>query len=111
MSVSFRGVEGKQGAYLLTNESGATGITVVAGSERVWVDGRRMTRGRDNDYVIDYVGGAIEFTEKRPIDRESEISVDYEYAIEDFRRKKRARDALQSQGGEAVGQADASAGV
>jgi hypothetical protein len=85
-SITFRGVDGKQGAYLLTDDSGATGVSVVAGSERVWVDGERMTRGSDNDYVIDYTGGAIEFTEHRPILNENEITVDYEFTAEDYRR-------------------------
>jgi hypothetical protein len=85
-SHTFRGVDGKQGAYLLPDESGGTGVTVVAGSERVWIDGVRMRRGRDNDYVIDYSGGAIEFTERRPIVSENEITVDYEFSSDDYAR-------------------------
>lgn len=85
-SVTFRGLDGKQGAYLLTDDAGATGVSVVPGSERVWIDGLRLTRGRDNDYVIDYSGGAIEFTERRPIVSEHEITVDYEFTTDDYRR-------------------------
>ena len=102
MSVTFRGVDGKQGAYLLTDDSGAAGVSVVAGSERVWVDGQRLTRGRDNDYVIDYSGGAIEFTERRPIVAENEITVDYEFTTGDFQRDSYAgRALLTSPGGAA----------
>ncbi len=101
-SLTFRGVDGKQGAYLLTDAAGAVGVTVVAGSERVWVDGVRMTRGRDNDYVIDYSGGAIEFTERRPVVNENEITVDYEFTAGDYARDTYAgRVSLSSAGGAA----------
>ena len=80
-SVTFRGTEGKQGQYVL-----GSGGAVVAGSERVWVDGEQVRRGRDNDYVIDYDAGAIEFTETTPITSETEISVDYEEAGGDYAR-------------------------
>ncbi|MBD3367299.1 MAG: hypothetical protein GF405_03855 [Candidatus Eisenbacteria bacterium] len=80
-SVTFRGVEGKQGQYVL-----GSGDPVVAGSERVWIDGERARRGRDNDYVIDYDAGAIEFTETNPITADTEISVDYESASGAFTR-------------------------
>ena len=101
-SLTFPGVDGKQGAYLLTDESGGTGVSIVAGSERVWVNGVRMTRGRDNDYVIDYGGGAIEFTEHRPIVNENEITVDYEFSSGDYQRDTYAgRVSLASPGGSA----------
>ena len=102
-TLTFLGVDGKQGAYLLTDESGGTGISVVAGSERVWVDGVKMTRGRDNDYVIDYAGGAIEFTEHRPMVGENEITVDYEFSSGDYERDTYAgRASLASPGGSAL---------
>ena len=102
-TLTFLGVDGKQGAYLLTDESGGTGVSVVAGSERVWVDGVKMVRGRDNDYVIDYAGGAIEFTEHRPIVRENEITVDYEFSSGDYQRDTYAgRASLTNAGGSAL---------
>jgi hypothetical protein len=102
-TLTFLGVDGKQGAYLLTDDSGGTGVSVVAGSERVWVDGVKMARGRDNDYVIDYAGGAIEFTEHRPIVRENEITVDYEFSSGDYQRDSYAgRASLTSAGGSAL---------
>lgn len=85
-SATFRGVDGKQGTYLLADDTGATGVSIVAGSERVWLDGERLKRGRDNDYVIDYRAGGIEFTERRRITSESEITVDYEFALSDYDR-------------------------
>lgn len=86
MSMTFRGVDGRQGTYLLTDDGGGVGVPIVAGSERVWLDGERLLRGRDNDYVIDYRAGGIEFTERRRITSESEITVDYEFAVSDYDR-------------------------
>jgi hypothetical protein len=85
-SLTFRGVDGRQGPYLLTDASGASGVAIVAGSESVWIDGERARRGRDNDYVIDYSVGEIEFTERRPVTSDNEITVDYEYALSDYDR-------------------------
>jgi len=85
-SAAFVGVDGKQGPYLLPNASGAVGVTIVAGSERVWLDGERLKRGSDNDYVIDYASGELQFSETRAITAESRIEVDYEYATSDFDR-------------------------
>src|SRR4029077_19044693 len=42
-SIELRGEEGKQGPYLLPDEGGATGRPVVPGSERVWLDGERLS--------------------------------------------------------------------
>jgi hypothetical protein len=85
-SLTFRGTAGKQGPYLLTDRGGATRITVVAGSERIWLDGERLRRGKDNDYTIEYTAGEIEFTERRHITSDSEIVIDYEYATSDYDR-------------------------
>ncbi len=86
MSIAFIGIEGKQGPYLLAGPSGEIGVDIVAGSERVWLDGELLKRGSDNDYVIDYGSGELEFTENRPISAESRIEVDYEHAAGDFER-------------------------
>ena len=82
----FRGVDGRQGPYLLIDNSGAAGVQVVAGSERVWLDGVRLRRGRDNDYVIDYAAGELEFTEHVPISSDREVAVDYECTLSDYER-------------------------
>jgi hypothetical protein len=86
-SITFAGIGGKQGPYLLTDRSGVAGVVVVAGSERVWLDGDGpLVRGRDRDYVVDYATGEIEFTERRPVSSDNEITVDYEYALGDYGR-------------------------
>ena len=78
-SVAFLGQEGRQGPYQLTGKNGERDIIVLAGTERVYVNGQLQTRGENNDYVIDYGLGQITFTSKRLITSEDRIEVDFEY--------------------------------
>lgn len=82
----FNGVEGKQGPYQLWGKDGSTDIVVLAGTEKVWVDGERMVRGENNDYVIDYSSGQISFTRHRLITSKSRIVVDFEYSNRRYKR-------------------------
>jgi hypothetical protein len=82
-TLEFRGVEGKQGPYALGTSASAV---IVAGSERVWVDGQSMSRGETGDYVIDYSRGEIEFTKSRLITKDSEIAVDFEIGEQPYSR-------------------------
>jgi hypothetical protein len=84
--MQFNGLEGLQGPYLLTDRDGGTGISVVAGSEIVTLDGQRMSRGESADYSIDYDRARITFTNRRPITAESRITVEYQYALTRYRR-------------------------
>ncbi len=86
--LSFLGQEGNQGPYLLTGKNGEREIIVLAGTERVYVNGQRMVRGEDNDYVIEYGNGQIRFTNNRLITSESRIEVDFEYfpAVQNYNR-------------------------
>ncbi|HEV2106015.1 MAG TPA: hypothetical protein VGU27_09825, partial [Candidatus Eisenbacteria bacterium] len=80
------GVDGEQGPYQLTDRGGNAGITVVAGSEIVWLDGERMTRGEGADYVLDYERARLTFTNRRPITSASRITVEYQFALTRYRR-------------------------
>ncbi|MFM7231790.1 MAG: hypothetical protein ACKO3S_07380 [bacterium] len=84
--LQFNGVDGRQGPYLLTDRDGVAGVTVVAGSEQVTVDGERMTRGEGADYAIDYERGRLTFSNRRPISSASRITVEYQYALTRYRR-------------------------
>lgn len=85
-SNSFGGQEANQGPYPLHGKNGEIGIIVLAGTEKVWLDGEEMRRGEGNDYTIDYSSGEISFTSRRVITSNSRIVVDFEYSNEDYER-------------------------
>ncbi|MCA9733004.1 hypothetical protein KC799_12790 [candidate division KSB1 bacterium] len=89
----FQGIEGNQGPYQLTGERGQIDILVLAGTERIWIDGEEMVRGENNDYVIEYGSGEITFTRKRLITADSRISVDFQFSDERFQRNLYALEA------------------
>jgi len=82
----FLGQEGNQGPYQLTGPNGEINILILAGTERVWIDGQEMRRGENNDYVIEYGNGQITFTRKRLITADSRIVVDFQFSDESFQR-------------------------
>ena len=82
----FPGLEGVQGPYRLTGRNNERQIIVIAGTERVYVNGELQTRGETNDYVIDYSNGEITFTTRRLITAASRITVDFEYTDRQFSR-------------------------
>ncbi len=77
--MSFLGQEGNQGPYQLFGKNSEQQIIVLAGTERVWVDGTKMIRGENNDYIIEYGNGQLTFTNRRLITSTSRIEVDFEY--------------------------------
>lgn len=83
----FAGEESVQGPYQLSGKNGETGIVVLAGTERVWLDGLELRRGIENDYTADYAAGQLTFTSRRLITSDSRIVVEFEYANEDFERQ------------------------
>lgn len=85
-TVEFRGTTGLQGPYALLSPSRTTPDVIIAGTERVYVDGVRAERGPNRDYVIDYDAGAITFTPRRLVTTDTEIAVDFEITQERFDR-------------------------
>ena len=79
-------IEGVQGPYRLRGRQGEEFVIVIAGSERVYLDGILLTRGENGDYVIDYATGELTFTPRRLITAERRITVDFEYTTSRFTR-------------------------
>lgn len=85
-SIEIPGQESNQGPYRLVNRSGIPGIIVLAGTERVFVDGHRKKRGQNNDYVIEYGNGQITFTPNCLITADNLIRVEYEFTENEYTR-------------------------
>jgi hypothetical protein len=73
------GQEANQGPYQLTGKNGEREIIVLAGTERIWINGEKLIRGEVNDYTIEYGNGQVTFTNRKLITSESRIEVDFEY--------------------------------
>ncbi len=99
VSRQFPGSEGLQGPYLLPDENGATGTAIVGGSEEVWLDGERLSRGESADYFMDYERGAITFTARRLISAASRIAIDYQVALTAYHRTLSALGGQARRGG------------
>ena len=77
-------IESNQGPYKLQGKNNETYITVLAGSERVYIDEQLLIRGEENDYVINYNSGEITFTARCPITVNKRIVVEFEYVNHDY---------------------------
>ncbi len=84
MTNRFLGEEGKQGPYRLTGRWGEGRISILAGTDRVWLDGIPLERGEG--YTIDYQEATLSFTPKRVITSQSVIVVEFQYTLKDYQR-------------------------
>ncbi len=80
-SLVLRGEEGRS-EYRLTVDGQY--VIVKAGSEIVWLNGERMRRGENNDYIIrEYGDPIVEFNSKHLITSNDVIRIDFEYIPEE----------------------------
>lgn len=84
--IRFQGLEGNLGPYRLTGRNGENFITVIPGSEQVFIDGMLMKRGEKQDYNINYNTGEVTFTSYRPIYRQNFITISYNYTNRNYSR-------------------------
>ena len=85
-SISIDPIEGVQGPYRLRGPEGERFIIVLANSERVFIDGQRLERGFQKDYVIDYNLGEVTFNTNIVITRFTRIRVDFEFTEQNYGR-------------------------
>jgi hypothetical protein len=83
---TFTTTDGFYGPYRMQGKSGESGIAIIENSETVWLNGTKLTRGRDRDYYFDYPRGELYFTGRAMIDNQDRVRVDFEYQRLEYRK-------------------------
>jgi hypothetical protein len=78
--------EGMLGPYRLNGPNNERFVQVIANSEKIFLDGRELARGFNNDYTIDYNSGEFKFTTNVLVTKYSRVRIDFEYADRNYAR-------------------------
>jgi len=78
--LELKGRDGDQGPYQLMGNDGNQDIVILAGTEKIWVNGKELIRGTNYDYIIDYSTAEVTFTPQIMINFDSDLAFEYQYS-------------------------------